>query len=95
MELLPQNTKTWHKLPKEDQLSLGNVNEFFCGLHFLVGLADQVEAVLNLGKMLCLRVKILDPWLMEAIAIVNLEHSVSSEWFVKLFHTEVAKNREE
>ena len=38
-ELLPQLTKNLHKLLKEDQQSLGNVNELFCGLHFLVGLA--------------------------------------------------------
>ena len=50
MELLPQVTKNWHKLPKEDQQSQGNVNEFFCGLHFLVGLADQAEACLKLWE---------------------------------------------
>ena len=49
MELVPQVTKNWHKLPKEDQQQ-GNVNEFFCGLQFLVGLADQVEACLKLWE---------------------------------------------
>ena len=50
MELLPQVTKNWHKLSKEDQQSLGNVNEFFCGLHFLVGLADQADTGLKLWE---------------------------------------------
>ena len=27
-----------------------NVNEFFCGLHFLVGLADQAEATLKVWE---------------------------------------------
>ena len=49
-ELLPQLTKNLHKLLKEDQQSLGNVNELFCGLHFLVGLADQAEACLKLWE---------------------------------------------
>ena len=34
MEILPQVTRTWYKLPKEDKQSLGSVNEFFCGLAF-------------------------------------------------------------
>ena len=48
MELLPQVTKTWHKLPKEDKQSLGS--EFFCGLRFLAGLADEAEACLKLWE---------------------------------------------
>ena len=39
--------QAWHKLPKGDQHSLGNVNEFFCGQQFLVGLADQAHACLK------------------------------------------------
>ena len=43
-ELLPDVMKNWENMPNDQQQSLGNVNEFFCGLHFLVGLADQAEA---------------------------------------------------
>ena len=50
MELLPQVTKNWHKLPKGDQQSLGNVYELFCGQQFLVELADQAEASLKLWE---------------------------------------------
>ena len=32
--------------------SLSNVNQFFCGLHFLVGLADQAEACLKIWENL-------------------------------------------
>ena len=42
--MLPDAIKNWENLSKDQQQSLGNVNEFFCGLHFLVGLADQAEA---------------------------------------------------
>ena len=33
-----------------EQESFGKVNEFFCGLHFLVGLADQGEACLKVWE---------------------------------------------
>ena len=93
--LLPQVTKNWHKLPKENQQSLGNVNEFFCGLHFLVGLADQAEACLKLWENVLFKGQTIGSLAHEATAMVSLEHSVSSEWFARLFHIEVAKNLEE
>ena len=34
---------SWDNLRKEDQEKIVNVNYFLCGLHFLLGLADQVE----------------------------------------------------
>ena len=72
MEILPQVTRTWYKLPKEDKQSLGSVNEFFCGLAFWWDQQTKRKLVLNFGKMFCLRVKILAPWFMEVIAMANL-----------------------
>ena len=37
----------WQNLSEEQQKKILNVNEFYCGLHFLVGMADQVEACLK------------------------------------------------
>ena len=48
--MLPDAIKNWENLSKDQQQSLGNVNEFFCGLHFLVGLADQAEACLKVWE---------------------------------------------
>ena len=94
-ELLPQVTKNWHELPKEDLQSPGNVNEFFCSLHFLVGLADQAEACLNLWENALFNDQDIG---LETTAMVSLEHSISSEWFVRFVmvcFTEIAKNLEE
>ena len=32
---------------------MANINEFFCGLHYLVGLADQAEACCKIWDSLC------------------------------------------
>ena len=49
-ELLPDVIKNWENLPNDQQKSLGNVIDFFCGLHFLVGLADQAEPYLKVWE---------------------------------------------
>ena len=49
-ELLPDVMKNWENMPNDQQQSLGNVNEFFCGLHFLVELADQAEVCLKVWE---------------------------------------------
>ena len=36
--------RNWSNLSNVEQESFGKVNEFFCGLYFLVGLTDQAEA---------------------------------------------------
>ena len=40
----------WENLSKEQQKKILNVNEFYCGLHFLVGMADQAEACLKVWE---------------------------------------------
>ena len=42
--IIHQIISCWDNLSKEDQEKMANVNDFLCGLHFLLGLADQVEA---------------------------------------------------
>ena len=49
-EYLPDVVRNWSNLSNVEQESFGKVNEFFCGLHFLVGLADQAEACLKVWK---------------------------------------------
>ena len=46
--IIHQIISSWDNLSKEDQDKIANVNDFLCGLHFLVGLADQVEASIKI-----------------------------------------------
>ena len=48
--VIPALTENWSDLSLEEQSKLLSVNEFFCGLHFLVGLADQAEACLKVWE---------------------------------------------
>ena len=45
--ILPKIEENWENLSTQEQESLSKVNEFFCGLHFIVGLADQADASLK------------------------------------------------
>ena len=49
-EYLPDVVRNWSNLSNVEQESFGKVNEFFCGLHFLVGLADQAEACIKVWE---------------------------------------------
>ena len=46
-EYLTKVVRKWSNLSNVKQESFGKVIEFFCGLHFLVGLGDQAEACLK------------------------------------------------
>ena len=46
--VLPQIIEGWDTMPDDEKKKLKNVNYFFCGLHYLVGLADQAEATLKI-----------------------------------------------
>ena len=48
--VIPTTTENWAQISKEEQEKLTKVNEFFCGLHFIVGLADQAEACLKIWE---------------------------------------------
>ena len=47
VEICSEIRDDWDQLSKEEQSNLTKVNDFFCGLHFVVGLADQAEVCLK------------------------------------------------
>ena len=51
-EIMPTVLENWDNLEAVDKQSLLNVNEFFCGLHYMVALAEQAEATLKLADNL-------------------------------------------
>ena len=52
-DIIPTVAEDWENLTGQNQLQMKNVNEFFCGVHYLVGLADQAEASLKVWDTLC------------------------------------------
>ena len=46
-EILPNVVGGWSQLNESQQNKISNMNDFFCGLHFIVGMADQAEAALK------------------------------------------------
>ena len=69
--MLPDAIKNWKNLSKDQQQSLGNVNEFFCGLHFLVELADQAEVCLKVWENIIFKGKMLAHYCMDGILMEN------------------------
>ena len=47
--LLPKALGNWEEMTDKSRNSMTQVNHFYCGLHFLVGLADQAAEVLTPG----------------------------------------------
>ena len=45
-EVLPSIVEGWSDLSPDEQARISNLNNFFCGLHLLVGMADTAAAVL-------------------------------------------------
>ena len=48
--ILNNTTKIFDSYSVEQQEKMTKVNQFFCGLHYLVGLADQEEACLKVSE---------------------------------------------
>ena len=48
--VIPDVIDKWNTLTDVEQKNLNSINDFFCGLHFLVGLADQAEASIKLWE---------------------------------------------
>ena len=46
-DILPDVVANWEQMSLMEQEQLTRMNNFFCGLHFLVGLADAAEAALK------------------------------------------------
>ena len=45
-QILPEVITSWQDLSSEDQQSISSLNNFFCGLHLLVGIADVSSSTL-------------------------------------------------
>ena len=52
-DVLPTIVSEWESLSEEEENKMSTVNEFFCGFHYLVGLADQAEACCQVWDSLC------------------------------------------
>lgn len=50
-EILPTVTDNWESITEVEREQLTRMNNFFCGLHFVVGLADAAEEVLKLWEV--------------------------------------------
>ena len=48
--ILPDIVLDWENLSTEEQSEMTRMNNFFCGLHFLVGLADAAEETLKIWE---------------------------------------------
>ena len=48
--ILPDIVDGWSELPDSAQQTMLTVNHFFCGLHFIVGLAEQAHEVLRVWE---------------------------------------------
>ena len=46
-DILPLATENWAEISSIEKVQLTSMNNFFCVLHFLVGLADSAEEVLK------------------------------------------------
>ena len=50
VDVLPEVVNGWNEASEMEKEQLTRMNNFFCGLHFLVGLADCAEATLKLWE---------------------------------------------
>lgn len=49
-DILPEVMANWSQVSESEREQLTRINNFFCGLHFLVGLADCAEAAIRLWE---------------------------------------------
>ena len=52
-EVLPVVVSNWSALSIEEKSNISSLNNFFCGMHVIVGLADTAAAVLSEWEKLC------------------------------------------
>ena len=45
-EVLPSVVKGWQELTTQEQTQISHLNNFFCGLHLIVGMADTAATTL-------------------------------------------------
>ena len=47
-KILPDGIEGWEKFAKAEQERIKEIHFYFCGLHYVIGLADQAEGALNI-----------------------------------------------
>ena len=52
-DILPTIAENWSNMTDEEKEQLTRINNFFCGLHYLVGLADSAEEALKQWEAQC------------------------------------------
>lgn len=52
-ELLPDICENWDQMTELERENLTRMNNFFCGLHYMVGLADTAEETLKVWEAQC------------------------------------------
>ena len=72
--VLPNVVENWDAMNEDIRSNFIKENDFFCGLHFLVGLADQTEASLKAWDGYYVMIDQLVLLQMVGIGKVNLVH---------------------
>ena len=49
-DILPSIIQDWDKLSASEQEHMSSLNNFFCGMHVLVGMADATSSTCTMGK---------------------------------------------
>lgn len=44
---LPEVVRNWQNMTTEEQLEVGKMNNFFCGMHFMIAMTDQADKTLK------------------------------------------------
>ena len=57
VDVLPTVVESWSQVAEQDREQITRMNNFFCGLHFIVGLADTAEETVKLWNHVMLRRK--------------------------------------
>ncbi|XP_065187394.1 uncharacterized protein LOC135818005 [Sycon ciliatum] len=50
-DILPDVVDGWEELSEDEQATMGRVNNIYCGMHYIVGLADSCTAALKLWEV--------------------------------------------
>ena len=51
-KIVPDVIEGWEKLAEAEQERIKKINVYICGLHYVVGLADQAEGALKVDRLL-------------------------------------------
>ena len=51
-EILPEVVNGWNEMSEDEQEKCGRMNNFFCGMHLLVSLAEQSDAIMKVWENL-------------------------------------------